>query len=126
MQHRHNLFRRALIKHQTYLGIKRAERFYHLRQTVTRLGMGGGNDQLAGIIVGKYVGQPADIAGVVQILPPQSAVLARFGHAQQAFTPADKYFNPQFFFQLADMTTHPGLRGKQGIRHFGQVVIAPC
>ncbi len=88
--------------------------------------MGGGNGQRALGFTRKFT------AGLAQIFCLQKQpvddgqdALARIGQAGQALAVALEDFDAKLVFKLADLAAHPGLRGKQHVGHFSQVIAAP-
>lgn len=70
--------------------------------------------------------QSFDISGIQQnAVNDFDQFLARCGQSGQAFALSDEQIDVQFIFQIFDMLADPGLRGKQGIGHFRQIVILP-
>ncbi|MNN51793.1 hypothetical protein D3C81_1664540 [compost metagenome] len=89
--------------------------------------MGSGNRQHSGSVIGKQIGKSANIAGFIEnTFSDNQQGFTRFGHTKQAFTTADKYFDTQFIFKLANMAAYPRLRGIKDIRDLRQVVILTC
>ena len=82
VQQRIDLLRRALNKLQPHVRENFAEGFNDRRQTITCLGMGGGDGQHAGSIIGKEIGQTAHVAGLIQnTFSNHQQGFAWFGHA---------------------------------------------
>jgi hypothetical protein len=123
VQQRLNLLRRPLNQLKTNLGKQRAERFNHRRQAAG-LRMRCRNRQHAGCVIREKISEAAHIARLVEnTFGYHQQRFTRLGHPQQPFAPTDENLNPQLFFKLADMTTHPGLRCIEHVGDFGQIII---
>ena len=124
VQQRLNLLRRSLNQFQTDFREQRTERFNDRGQTVAGLCMRCRNRQHTGCIICEKVSEAAHIARLIEnTFGYHQQRFTRLGHTQQPFAPADENLNPQLFFKLADMTTHPGLRCIEHVGDFGEIII---
>ncbi len=82
VQQRIDFLRRALNQLQAHIFENFTKRFNHRRQAITRLGVGRGDGQHAGSVVGKEIGQAANVTGLTQNpLGNHQQGFARLGHA---------------------------------------------
>jgi hypothetical protein len=96
------------MQYQMHLGIGFLEGGNHLGQCVARLGVGGGNGELAFVTLAELLGQTLDVAGIQQhALNNGQQFLARVGQAKKAFALAYEQLDAQFVFQILDVFADP-------------------
>src|SRR3990167_1332098 len=109
-----------------YFRVQFLEFRHHLRQRITRLGVGGGDGEAAAVLLAVLLRQILDVARVQQhAFDDLHHLLARFGQAQQTLALAHEQFDAEFVFQILDVFRHAGLRCVQRVGHFRQIEIAP-
>ena len=107
--------RRALDDGQPHLRITALEFADRRRQRIACLGMGGGDGQAAGLLVGEFARGLLQVLGFEQqALDHLQYSMARFGKLGDALAEAHENLHPEFVFKLADLLGNARLRGVQG------------
>jgi len=88
--------------------------------------VGRGDAELPLVAIAELLGQTLDVLRVEQhALDDSDQFLARIGQSEQALALAHEQLDTEFVLEILDVLADPGLRGKQRIRHLGEVEAAP-
>src|SRR5262249_41863108 len=99
--HGGNLRWAALVQRQAGLWIGEAEAGHHVRQDVARLGMRGGDDELALLAVGELLTEPLDVRRVDQdALDQVDQLLAGISEAEQPLALAHEKLDAELVLEV--------------------------
>jgi hypothetical protein len=116
----------ALVQAEFYFRVTPDELFDHRRQDVARLGVGGGDGQVAAVLRVEFLPDLPEVFRVVQHAPGDvEDGLAGLGDGDDALAVAHENIDAQLLLQLFDLFADVGLRGVQRVGGIGNLQAAP-
>ncbi len=123
--HARHLVGCALVQADVHTGVGAAQLGHRDGQHIARLGVGGGNRQGSRVLAAVLLADALQVVDLAQDdVNAFEHMLARLGHAFQAFAVTAKNLNAQLAFQFQNGFGHARLRGVQIFGNLGQVEVA--